>query len=210
MEKVPRTIADLREFYFGVYAPLYDYLNARLRRLPQELHFEAAAALDHLMRVGELADGTKLCEESYSVAKAAGHLKRATFDAFKLLHKTALRDTVKRLNRARYDDVDNGQFRPRVQELWYQAVSTVEKARALERIGDSDDPTQWSAAFEEWRKIKTILDELEAMERSEGARRARRKHARNVVLYVLGLVASMVTSGVVSVLVDRAFRAAGV
>ena len=64
MEKVPRTIADLREFYFGVYAPLYDYLNARLRRLPQELHFEAAAALDHLMRVGELADGTKLCEES--------------------------------------------------------------------------------------------------------------------------------------------------
>lgn len=203
MNGIPRTMGELREFYFREYAPLYDYLNARLRRLPQELHFEAAAALDHLMRVGTLGDGTKLGDEERSVAKAAGHLKRATFDAFKLLYKTAVRDAVRRLSRSRYDDVDNGQFRPRVQALWWDAVAVVERARALERIGDADDPAQWSAAFDEWRKIKAILDELESMEASDAARRARRKHIRNAVLYILGLVAS----ALVSVGIDRALRA---
>lgn len=194
MNRMPHNIAELREFYFGEYAPLYDYLNARLERIPQELHFEASAALDHLMRIGKLESGFSFGGEDEAVAKAAGHLKRATFDAFKLLHKKVVRKTALRLCASRYADVDNGAFVPRVQELWHQSIRIAEKARGLERGGFSDDPDRWDAAFVEWRKLRDVLDELESMEQSPAARRARRRHARHVALYVLGMILSAVIS----------------
>jgi len=46
----PKTIAELKKFYQESYRPLYSRFNADLGRIPQELHFEVAAALDHLMR----------------------------------------------------------------------------------------------------------------------------------------------------------------
>ena len=44
------SIIDVRRFYWNEFIVIYDILNANLKQLPSELHFEIAAAFDHLMR----------------------------------------------------------------------------------------------------------------------------------------------------------------
>jgi len=65
------------------------FLTANLPRLPSELHFEVSAAFDHLMRAELLVPKTPSHQEN--LKKAVGHLKRATFDGFKLLFKYPIR-----------------------------------------------------------------------------------------------------------------------
>ena len=99
----PFNMDGLRELYFKEFCPLYNYLCSKLESLPSELHFEVAAAFDHLMRAGLEIDGVKY--EAENIYKASGHLKRATFDAFKLLYKYTTRPLWKKLTRSRYESV---------------------------------------------------------------------------------------------------------
>ena len=182
MSDEPHNLRELKLFYRGVFAPLYDYLVSHLGRVPEELHFEESAALDHIMRVDDNDD-------EVAITKAAGHLKRATFDAFKLLYLNVIRAKWVKLTSSRYANVDNGAFIPRIDGLWIKASDISRNARALERIGDADDSAQWTAAFNEWNKLIPVLDALEREERSDGARRARLNYRRYWLLQILIWVA---------------------
>lgn len=190
MSGAPRDLDGLRELYFGEFVTLYDYLCSKLKDLPSELHFEVTAAFDHIMRAGLEFDGVKYEEDN--IAKASGHLKRATFDAFKLLYKYTTRPLWKKLTRSRYECIPG--FVEEVNGLWLQANQVVEKARGLERITHGDSPDQWSMAFDEWKKLRKITDELEAIDISDRAKLARRKYVRSWIVAALALLASIVAS----------------
>ncbi len=131
---VPHDLDGLRQLYFTEFCPLYNYLCSKLESIPSELHFEVSAAFDHLMRAGLEIDGRKY--EAENIAKASGHLKRATFDAFKLLYKYTTRPLWKKLTRSRYETVPG--FVEDVQRKWIEATTAVERARGLERISSGD------------------------------------------------------------------------
>ena len=191
---IPLDMDGLRELYFKEFCPLYNYLCSKLESLPSELHFEIAASFDHLMRAGLVINGTKY--EAENIAKASGHLKRATFDAFKLLYKYTTRPLWKKLTRSRYESVPG--FVEDVNEKWIKANKAVEAARGLERTSRGDSPEQWSAAFDEWKKLRIITQELEEMLVSDRAKLARRKYARS---WILGFIATTLSGVVVTYLV---------
>ena len=186
------SIIDVRRFYWNEFIVIYDILNANLKQLPSELHFEIAAAFDHLMRTDILDPSDAGYQES--MEKSVGHLKRATFDGFKLLFKYPIRQRWLQLTHPRYNDVDNGRFVPQVESLWKEAREIVCAARAKERLSRRDDPIVWNAAFAEWKKLLPILRKLDELAESEGAKRARRKYIRSicgaVFLFLLGFVAT--------------------
>ena len=195
---VPQDMDGLRNLYFTEFCPLYNYLCSKLESLPSELHFEIAAAFDHLMRAGLVIDGVKY--ESENIAKAAGHLKRATFDAFKLLYKYTTRPLWKKLTRSRYETIPG--FVEEVQSKWMEANRAVEKARGLERISGGDSPDQWSAAFDEWKKLIAVTQALEDMFVSDRAKLARRRYARSWILGIVGAILSGIVATYAVRLID--------
>lgn len=199
MSGAPRDMDGLRELYFQEFVCLFDYLCSKLKSLPSELHFEVTAAFDHIMRAGLEFDGVKYEEEN--IAKASGHLKRATFDAFKLLYKYTTRPLWKKLTRSRYESVPG--FVEEVNGLWLQANQVVERARGLERITHGDSPDQWSAAFDEWKKLRVITDRLEALDVSDRAKLARRKYIRSWVIAVILFFLTSVGAHYVSIALDH-------
>ena len=198
-------MAGLRQLYFAEFVPLYDYLSSKLENLPSELHFEVTAAFDHIMRAGVEVNGVTY--EAENIAKAAGHLKRATFDAFKLLYKYTTRPLWKKMTRSRYEVIPG--FVEKVQEKWYEANVVVERARGLERISHSDSPDQWSVAFEEWKKLRAITDELEQLSVSEEAKLARRKYIRSWVSGILITFATIVAGHYLGKLLEYVDKVVG-
>lgn len=172
------SILNVRDFYWNEFIVIYDVLNANLNQLPSELHFEIAAAFDHLMRIDVLLPDDATYQEN--IEKSIGHLKRATFDGFKLLFKYSIRQRWLQLTHPRYENVDNGQFIPKVEELWKEAKEIVCKARKMERLSREDDPLAWNAAFKEWKKLLPVLQELDDLAESDAAKRARRKYIRSI------------------------------
>lgn len=205
MASQPSDMAGLRQLYFAEFVPLYDYLSSKLENLPSELHFEVTAAFDHIMRAGVEVNGVTY--EAENIAKAAGHLKRATFDAFKLLYKYTTRPLWKKMTRSRYEVIPG--FVEKVQEKWYEANVVVERARGLERISHSDSPDQWSVAFEEWKKLRAITDELEQLSVSEEARLARRKYIRSWVSGILITLATIVAGHYLGKLLEYVDKVVG-
>ena len=161
----PKTLADLQVFYVKKYRPLYDRFNSA-HLLPQEVHAEVAAAFDHLFRK-DYQDGE--CDPE-NFERAIGHLKRATFDSFKLTFESEIRDRFNRFMHARYANVDNGKFIPKMCALFNKAQKIAEQARNLER-GDNIDYPAWSAAFEKWNEILPIADAMAEEENSEKIQR---------------------------------------
>lgn len=180
MSNIPSDFASLREFYYGEYVPIYDFLNSRLVRLPSELHFEVSAAFDHLMRSSDMDEAC--------IHNAVGHLKRATFDGFKLLVKGPVHNLVNKLSHRKYNNVDNGKFQNEVNEIHYKIQDVVVKARGLERKTSEEYSESWDEAFQEWKKVIPLMERLEEMDRSDGACRARSQYVRsayiNVFLYL--------------------------
>lgn len=146
------------------------------------------------MRAGLEIDGRKY--ETENIAKASGHLKRATFDAFKLLYKYTTRPLWRKLTRSRYETVPG--FVEDVQRKWIEATTAVERARGLERISRGDAPDQWSEAFNEWKKLRGITQDLEDMFVSDRARLARRRYLRS---WIVGAVFAVATGVVANYLV---------
>lgn len=205
MASQPSDMAGLRQLYFAEFVPLYDYLSSKLENLPSERHFEVTAAFDHIMRAGVEVNGVTY--EAENIAKAAGHLKRATFDAFKLLYKYTTRPLWKKMTRSRYEVIPG--FVEKVQEKWYEANVVVERARGLERISHSDSPDQWSVAFEEWKKLRAITDELEQLSVSEEAKLARRKYIRSWVSGILITLATIVAGHYLGKLLEYVDKVVG-
>lgn len=167
----PCSFKELQEFYASEYCPLYDRFNVQLKKVPQELHFEVAAAFDHLMRAGDLAPG--------DLERVAGHLKRATFDAFKLLFER-VRSLYTTLMEPCYADVEDGKFQPRITRLWNEAQRISMDARSHERLAKKVDMVEWNTAFDIWKTLIPILDTFEAESGTEKLIRVKRasRHAR--------------------------------
>ncbi|MEO5377654.1 MAG: hypothetical protein H7832_07735 [Magnetococcus sp. DMHC-6] len=79
--KKPLTFKELFDFYYNECKPLYGSISAD-NILPFELLTEINAAFDHISRHWYYGE-----EEINVVPQASGHLKRSTFDAFKLILK---------------------------------------------------------------------------------------------------------------------------
>ena len=202
MDKNLKRISD---FYFKEFTPIYDYLNAKLKHIPSELHFEIAAAFDHIMRAEQLEDNENEANENFN--RAIGHLKRASFDAFKLLYKHPLRDLWVKLSSSKYSDVDNGEFIGKVNDLWYKASDVVTNARGMERhYGHKDNPEHWDAIFSEWRKLIDIMKKMEELDVSPGAKRARMKYIRTIFVTIILFIATQFLAFSLNNLYQAAFN----
>ena len=164
----PCSLADLQHFYITEYRPLYDRFVVE-NRLPQELHAEVAAAFDHLMRSvndkGEIDAG--------EFDRVAGHLKRATFDSFKLLFENGIREKHDRFMKSQYADVEDGEFQPRIRKRFNEAVHIAREARTLEHSADRLDVEAGGKAFDVWRRILPIADEFTELESNPKILRAK-------------------------------------
>lgn len=165
----PRNLAEIRDFYISEYRPLYDRFVVE-NRLPQELHAEIAAAFDHLMR--NVREKGNIDNSEFD--RVLGHLKRATFDSFKLLFENGIRARYDRFMTARYANVEDGNFQPRIMELFNKAVIIAREARTLEHSTENDDSEAWGKAFEKWKLLLPIADEFIKMESSPKVQRAKK------------------------------------
>ncbi len=159
--KKPKNIEDLRKFYLEEYCPLYRRFVTE-HRLPQELHAEVAAAFDHLMR-NPFQNGEINAED---FDRVVGHLKRATFDCFKLTFENGIRDRYDHLSELRYENVEDGLFQPRIRKLFHDAKAIAEEARRWERP-DVEDSESWGKSFEIWKTILPIADTFRQEETSD-------------------------------------------
>lgn len=166
----PRNLTELQTFYCSEYRPLYDRFVVETG-LPQELHAEVAAAFDHLMRHSE--GNGKLNQQDFE--RVVGHLKRATFDSFKLLFENGIRAKYDRLMSSRYANVEDGDFQPRITQLFNRAVTIAKGARTQEHSSNTADSQSWGKAFKLWKQILPIVDEFTQIENSPKILRAKKR-----------------------------------
>ena len=171
----------LRDFYQGEFRPVYDRFSSN-GNVPQEIHAELAAAFDHLLRKAE-DDPAKVPESE--VDQVIGHVKRATFDAFKLM----LRDEVKRayvfLLSKRFSDVHDGKFHAEINVLWNQARDIAREARRLESLSGKIDTDGWNQAFAKWNELLPIADRFSELMASDEVARAKGKSRIAVVIQII-------------------------
>lgn len=190
----PSTIDELQKFYIGVFRPLYDrFINSGA--VAQEIHAEMAAALDHLFCRVFSSPTSPSAEE---IRKAAGHLKRATFDGFKLVFQNDIRKNYDKYMDNRYADVHDGKFRKEITQKWLAARAHADKARVLERESRGAYCESWHAAFDEWQNIIEIADYFCGLGADDTVIRARRKSSIQRVLSALGWLATLVLGAILS------------
>lgn len=143
-DEYPQTFAALVGLYYDRYKPLYSRIQT-FNEMPVELVFEVAAGWDHLSRHWRFEE-----PESSCVDKASRHLKRAVFDAYKLL----LKQTVDEYDELKCLDttlIDNGKFDERLRLLMSEIRADSVAARASE--GDTAGADGWNRAFSQWGTV---------------------------------------------------------
>jgi hypothetical protein len=140
----PDELRSLVDLYYDKYKPLYSRLQA-FNQMPIELVFETAAAWDHLSRHWRFDEPEAKC-----VDKASRHLKRAVFDAYKLLLKKAV-DDYDDLVRINTSLIDNGQFDVKLRLLMSEI--RVESIAARDSEGDTRGSDGWGKAFDLWAGV---------------------------------------------------------
>ena len=138
----PKTINDLFEFYYRQFKPLYSRICSD-NSPPFELLVEVVAAFDHISRYWKYRE-----DEAECVDRAAGHLKRGAFDAYKLTLRDA-RDGYDRLCRTNTSLIDNGEFDRQYLEAWTKIKTGAIHARSCE--GHTID--DWHRAFVIWDAV---------------------------------------------------------
>lgn len=200
MKKAPKTFADLQQFYTDVYTPLYDrFINSGAA--PQELHAESAACLDHLFchsngNVGNLSEE--------DITRAAGHLKRATFDGFKLIFEQT-RILYQRFMDDRYAEVHDGMFRQEITKEWKKALDVANTARPLERRTRDINYDSWSLAFDTWQELLPIADYFENLLTDKTVIRAKEKSRRQRIIAIILWILSTLVSAILGVLFTKLF-----
>ena len=174
------TFVQLRDFYLAEYRPLYNRFVTE-GASAQELHAEIAAAFDHLMRKSAESPNNVSPNE---IEKIVGHIKRATFDAFKVIFKKDIHDPYLALSDRKYGDVHDGKFHQELNALWTKAVTISCEARSLESLSGTIDSVQWGKAFAKWKEILPIADELRSLQASPEVGRAK-VNARRSLFYSL-------------------------
>ena len=152
MSSKPTTIAELFDFYYDRFKPIYDHVQL-LNEPPIQLSFEMHAAIDHLSRHWKFNE-----PENVVVERVAGHLKRATFDAFKVILRE-IRDQYAYLIKIDTSVIDNGEFQGKMIRLWGEIQDAAREARAEE--GNSATPEKWPHAFDLWEEAYVLCVEFE-------------------------------------------------
>lgn len=180
MNRLPASFVEIKCFYIEVFRPLYDrFMNTGA--VAQEIHAEMSMALDHLFcRAGSTADDMtpKDCE------RVCGHLKRATFDSFKLIYQNEIRVPYEKFMDDKYAEVHDGDFRKEITEKWSEARRIADEARALERKSREYD-TSWDAAFEKWNELLPIAEYFNNLYKDEKVVRAKGRSCRQKILSVV-------------------------
>ena len=131
----------------------------------------------------------ELAEED--VRRAAGHLKRASFDGFKLIFEQT-RAIYQKLMDARYAEVHDGSFRQEITTKWREAVGVADAARPLERRSRDINYSSWDAAFEKWQELLPVADYFIGLLTDKTVVRAvaksRRQKVISIVIWLLGIV----------------------
>ena len=194
----PQTLEDLRIFYLDEYLPLYDRFVVAAH-VPQELHAEVAAAFDHLMRqpISEITDT--------DLDRIAGHLKRATFDSFKLIFEKEIRERYNRLMSPAYVNVEDGKFQPKIQKLFDEAQKSAIAARNAERLSSKVNVDAWNQAFDLWKKILPIADTFQSEEFSEKIIRVTRNRRRDIIIRCIVEALEIVLSAFAGAIVAKYF-----
>lgn len=183
---------QVRDFYLTRYRPLYDHFVTN-GEVPQELHAEVAAALDHLFRIAP--DGEASLREK-EASKVIAHVKRATFDAFKVMFKREIREQYDRLHTLTYADVDNGNFLADVQTAWVEASAIAKEARRLESSAGDINSDGWHVAFDKWNEIIPYAEKFSAWASSKKVARAAAKGKRGRLFDILWSVGLTVLGAV--------------
>ena len=197
----PSTFTQLRDFYLTEYRPLYDRFVTE-GASAQELHAEVAAAFDHLMRK---------CGESPEIIspeeldRVVGHIKRATFDAFKVVFKKNVHDPYITLSSRKYGDVHDGKFHQELNELFASAVRISREARALETLSGKIDTRQWGMAFSKWKEILPIADKFRELQCSPEIGRAKAKASRNIIYSILDKLTWAIVGAGLSIALTKLF-----
>ncbi|MBN2529125.1 MAG: hypothetical protein JXR76_22235 [Deltaproteobacteria bacterium] len=158
--------------------------------MPQELLFEINAAFDHLSRYWQYDE-----PEEKVVHKACAHIKRACFDAYKLILKSTV-DDYENLKEIDTSIKDNGEFDKRLIQLSSKLEKKATKARELEGNNAED----WHKAFEPWKEVYNLCQELKynfvENENVPWARRKNKLYTRKnlAVAFVLGIITSLIAS----------------
>ena len=180
LNRLPASFAEIKNFYIEVFRPLYDrFMNTGA--VAQEIHAEMSMALDHLFcRVGStMGDMTaKDCE------RVCGHLKRATFDSFKLIYQNEIRIPYVKFMDDKYAEVHDGDFRKEITEKWTEARRIADEARALERKSREYD-TSWDAAFAKWNELLPIAEYFNGLYKDKKVIRAKGRSRRQKILSVV-------------------------
>lgn len=194
----PQTLEDLRIFYLDEYLPLYDRFVVAAH-VPQELHAEVAAAFDHLMRqpISKITDT--------DLDRIAGHLKRATFDSFKLIFEKEIRERYNRLMSPVYVNVEDGKFQPKIQKLFDEAQKSAIAARNAERLSSKVNVDAWNQAFDLWKKILPIADTFQSEEFSEKIIRVARNRRRDIIIRCIVEALEIVLSAFAGAIVAKYF-----
>ena len=192
---------QVRDFYLTRYRPLYDHFVTN-GEVPQELHAEVAAAFDHLFRIS--ADG-EASLHGKEASKVIAHIKRATFDAFKVLFKREIREQYDTLHTTAYADVDNGNFLADVHAAWVEACAIAMEARRLETASGDINTESWHAAFDKWNEIIPYAEKFSAWASSKKVARASAKNKERVVLGVLWSISLTVFGAVLGLVLSKIF-----
>jgi hypothetical protein len=147
----PQTIVDVIRLYYERYKPLYSRIQT-FNEMPVELVFEVAAAWDHLSRHWKYGEA-----EATSADRASRHIKRAIFDAFKLLLKHTV-DEYDELCRLDLSIIDNGEFDRNLRVLVSEIRTDSIAARAAE--GDTGNG-DWHNAFALWDSVYQKMEQFE-------------------------------------------------
>ncbi len=183
LNRLPTSFAEIKRFYVEVFRPLYDrFMNTGA--VAQEIHAEMSMALDHLFcrtgsTTGDMSE--KDCE------RVCGHLKRATFDSFKLIYQNEIRVPYDKFMDDKYAEVHDGDFRKEITEKWAEARRIADEARALERKSREYD-TSWDAAFEKWNELLPFAEYFAGLYKDRTVVRAQGKSKRQKILSVVGQI----------------------
>ena len=180
LNRLPTSFVEIKRFYIEVFRPLYDrFMNTGA--VAQEIHAEMSMALDHLFcSVGStMVDmSTKDCE------RVCGHLKRATFDSFKLIYQNEIRVPYEKFMDDKYAEVHDGEFRKEITEKWLEARRIADEARAFERKSREYDMS-WDAAFAKWNELLPIAEYFNGLNKDKKIVRAKGRSRRQKILSVV-------------------------
>jgi hypothetical protein len=185
----PTSLKELFEFYYTRFKPIYCHVQT-LNEPPIEMFFEINAAFDHLSRHWYYGEA-----EETIVHNVAAHLKRGTFDAFKIILRET-RDQYDELRQVDTSLIDNGKFEPKMLALFADIKEKAGKARLLE--GDSRSSETWDDAFDLWEEVYADCVRFEKdyflSSKVEWAKKKQSQTSRKklAAAFLLGIITSLV------------------